>query len=108
MANEPSEVASFPSHIGSRSTRNISLFSGRWRNGFHPTLVLAQPLLSKDQAVLLLGFHPTLVLAQLQILVIYKLSYHVSIPHWFSLNQERKREKVLLQPVSIPHWFSLN
>ena len=97
----------FPSHIGSRSTRNY--FRGtinrhvsipHWfslnetatpvysfQASFHPTLVLAQlgdPALGRN----IFGFHPTLVLAQpMKITIIGGMKTFVSIPHWFSLNR---------------------
>jgi len=54
----------FPSHIGSRSTRNLSVERDLFTS-FHPTLVLAQPVRGRW---------------------LRRSQRKVSIPHWFSLN----------------------
>ena len=105
-----SESSSFPSHIGSRSTSTRDAGTGKTRNSFHPTLVLAQRV------------HGTWRRRQ---------DYEVSIPHWFSLNTttatrseppsasfpshigsrstaSETRLRSGYRNVSIPHWFSLN
>ena len=77
----------FPSHIGSRSTC-WTLNAGSHGSSFHPTLVLAQHDIILVYSYSCGSFHPTLVLAQ-QVLNYLRepVPTGVSIPHWFSLNQ---------------------
>jgi len=80
-------IHKFPSHIGSRSTRNLSRLAGRTRYVSIPHWFSLNDLVLCYCIVLLYSFHPTLVLAQLFALKCVCCTYfNVSIPHWFSLN----------------------
>ena len=57
------QLLAFPSHIGSRSTESFTAENLPDFVGFHPTLVLAQPV-SGRLSISIQRFHPTLVLAQ--------------------------------------------
>ncbi len=83
---EVSFISSFPSHIGSRSTRRV------------------RPLLS-DHAKF-----PSHIGSRSTLRDGYREgnSLSVSIPHWFSLNEKNLAETRRTETVSIPHWFSLN
>gem|GEM_PF-2091298 len=76
---------SFPSHYGSRSTYTLSLHW--WPAGCR--------------------FHPTMVLAQHEACVRNHKENIVSIPLWFSLNPHQQPH-LFVAEVSIPLWFSLN
>jgi len=105
---DPELYKEFPSHYGSRSTKNeqviarvlpevsiplwfslnpllkASLQFAHFR--FHPTMVLAQ----LEAALYFLpkstSFHPTMVLAQRRMWDMWRRWFDVSIPLWFSLN----------------------
>jgi len=80
-----------------------------WSQGFHPTMVLAQPgefsvsYKGENKFPSHYGSRSTNV----EELKKFKLS-HVSIPLWFSLNYKDTATPVILCCVSIPLWFSLN
>jgi len=71
-------------------------------------MVLTQPCMGVRATLSLKGFHPTMVLTQRDI--IYAGAFHllVSIPLWFSLNKNGKKNLNACLVVSIPLWFSLN
>ena len=98
---------SFPSHIGSRSTILLTLTPSSY-SSFHPTLVLAQLILNKNSH----HFQPVSIPHWFSLNTFHTLHVSsntlVSIPHWFSLNHVLGTVNYLSPGVSIPHWFSLN
>ncbi len=122
------EFLGFPSHIGSRSTKKEDP-NVKGSMGFHPTLVLAQPIRQESELLVCSKFPSHIGSRSTVYQSVLSVREYVSIPHWFSLNSLVSGFPSILlgfhptlvlaqqgstprgrvdEQVSIPHWFSLN